>query len=97
MPTITLPEPGRPYVLIEASGERGILDLDRSELIALYKARGALLLRGFGADVPQFQRFARQFCPTSVINESPGRSPLDAANNIQTVDGGTGAFSLHPE
>ncbi len=97
MPKIQLPEPGRPQLLIEAAGERGILDLDSAEIIALYKAHGALLLRGFGADVPQFRRFARQFCPTSVINESPGRRPLEPEHNIHTVDGGTGPFSLHPE
>lgn len=32
-----------------------------------------------------------------MINESPGRTPIDAANNIQSVDGGTAAFALHPE
>jgi hypothetical protein len=41
--------------------------------------------------------FARRFCTTSVVNESPGRRPLNADQNVHTVDGGTGAFSLHPE
>ena len=80
MPKIQLPEPGRPQVLIEAEGEAGILDVDPAEIVALYKAHGALLLRGFGADVAQFNAFARQFCSTSVFNESPGRQPLDPAN-----------------
>jgi len=97
MPHVQLPEPGRPQVLIEPDGEAGILDVDPAPLIELYKAHGALLLRGFGLDVPAFNRFARQFCTTSVVNESPGRSPIDPDNNIHTVDGGTGAFSLHPE
>ena len=44
MATIHLPEPGRPQVLIEAEGERGILDVDPSQIVALYKAHGALLL-----------------------------------------------------
>ena len=97
MPNIQLPEPGRPQVLIEATGERGILDLDSSIIVELYKTHGALLLRGFGTDVPQFNSFARQFCTTSVVNESPGRRPIDAENHIHTVDAGTGPFSLHPE
>ena len=97
MPTFHLPEPGRPQVLIEAAGEHGILDVDADRIVALYKTHGALLLRGFAADLGQFRRFARQFCTTSVINESPGRQPMDAASNIHTVDGGSRAFSLHPE
>jgi alpha-ketoglutarate-dependent taurine dioxygenase len=97
MPHIQLPEPGRPQVLIEAAGEADILDVDPARIVELYKAHGALLLRGFGLDVPRFNAFARQFCTTSVVNESPGRSPIDPDNNIHSVDGGVGAFSLHPE
>ncbi len=97
MPKLHLPAPGRPQVLIERVDENSILDVDVEQVVALYKAHGALLLRGFEADVAQFNRFARQFCTTSVVNESPGRRPIDPENNIHTVDGGTGAFSLHPE
>jgi alpha-ketoglutarate-dependent taurine dioxygenase len=92
-----LPEAGRPQVLIERTDERSILDVDATTLIDHYKAHGALLLRGFEADVEQFRRFARQFCTTSVFNESPGRGPIDPEANIHTVDGGVRAFSLHPE
>lgn len=97
MASIYLPKQGRPAVLIEATGGEGILDLDQISLIDLYKSHGALLLRGFGADVPQFRDFARSFCPTYVVNESPGRQPIEPANNIHTVDPGVGAFSLHSE
>ena len=89
MPKIHLPEPGRPQVLIEPAGERrSILDLDPSADRRLYKAHGALLLRGFGADVPQFRNFARQFCSTSVVNESPGRQPIEPDYNVHSVDAG---------
>lgn len=97
MPKIFLPEHGRPHVLIEPADERTILTIDPAQIIALYKAHGALLFRGFTTEVAEFRSFARQFCPTSVINESPGRQPIDPDHNIHTVDGGTGAFSLHPE
>ncbi|MET0269591.1 MAG: TauD/TfdA family dioxygenase [Sphingomonas sp.] len=83
--------------MIEPDGERRILDVASDAIVPLFKAHGALLLRGFGADLDAFGRFARGFCPTSVLNESPGRQALDPARNVQTVDGGTGAFSLHPE
>lgn len=56
-----------------------------------------MLFRGFGVDVPQFGAFAKQFCKTAVVNESRGRAPIDAGANIHSVDGGTGAFALHPE
>ena len=97
MPNIRLPQPGRPHVLIQPETEGDILAIDPAQIVALYTAHGALLLRGFKADVEQFGRFARQFCRTSVINESPGRRALDAARNVHTVDGGTGAFNFHPE
>ena len=97
MPHSHLPLPGRPQVLLEASGETDILALDAELVTALYKQHGALLLRGFGADMDGFSAFARQFSATAVVNESPGRTPLDPAENIYTVDGGGDAFSLHPE
>lgn len=97
MPQIQLPAPGRPQVLIDAAGETSILELDRSAIVELYKAHGALQLRGFNASVEHFGDFARQFCSTSVVNESPGRSPVDPENHVHTVDAGTGAFALHPE
>jgi alpha-ketoglutarate-dependent taurine dioxygenase len=97
MAKIELPQPGRPQVLVEPDGERTLLDVCAARIVDLYKAHGAILLRGFGADVDQFRAFARQFCSTSVFNESPGRQPIDPSNNIMTVDGGSGAFALHPE
>jgi len=97
MSKVHLPQPGRPQVLIERTGERALDDLDTASIVELYKTHGALLFRGFEADIAQFRAFARSFCSTSVMNESPGRRPIDPAGNIHTVDGGTGAFSLHPE
>src|SRR5438067_3188595 len=97
MPTVHLPEPGRPYVLLEPAGEPGISAVDASLIVDLYKAHGALLLRGFGTDVPQFRDFTRRFCPTHVLNESRGRAPIDPDHNIHTVDLGVGAFALHSE
>lgn len=97
MALISPPGPDRPYALVESSGTEGMLDVDTAEATALFKQHGALLFRGFGADVPAFRNFAKQFCTTSVLNESPGRSPLDPANNVYSVDGGNDAFPLHPE
>lgn len=97
MPTIALPQSGQPLVLVESTDQGGILELDRAAVIALYKAHGALLLRGFGTNLPQFKAFARQFCSSAVVNESPGRTLLDPDAAIYSVDGGSNAFSLHPE
>jgi alpha-ketoglutarate-dependent taurine dioxygenase len=97
MPKIELPVPGRPQVIVQPDGESSLAELDRAGIEALYKAHGALLFRGFGADAEAFRNFAWQFCRTSVFNESPGRMPIDPENNIHTVDGGTRAFALHAE
>lgn len=97
MSVFRLPEPGRPHVLIEAAGPQNILDIDQTKIVDLYKRHGALLFRGFDADIAQFGRFSAQFCRTSVVNESPGRNVMDDTRNIHSVDGGTGAFPLHPE
>ena len=66
-------------------------------IVELYKAHGALLLRGFGSDVPQFRTFAQGFCSTHVVNSSLGRSPIEPEHNIHSVDSGVGAFALHSE
>jgi alpha-ketoglutarate-dependent taurine dioxygenase len=97
MPKVQLPAPGQPQVVIDAAGEREIGEIDSALIAGLYKAHGALLFRGFGVDVDAFRDFTRQFCTTSVVNESLGRQPVDPAANIHTVDGGVGAFALHPE
>ncbi|MGH6785675.1 MAG: TauD/TfdA family dioxygenase [Novosphingobium sp.] len=97
MAVFTPPQPGRPLVLVESAGEASLLDCDRADVVAAYKQHGALLLRGFGADLATFRAFAQGFCRTAVVNESPGRTPLDPAHSVYSVDGGTNAFSLHPE
>ena len=97
MASIFLPESGRPQALIEADQGETLLDLDHERIAELYRAHGALLFRGFGVDVDQFRYFAWSFCKAAVFNESPGRRPIDPHHNIHTVDGGIGAFNLHPE
>ena len=94
---VHLPAGARPWVQIEATGEASPMDAPADDVMALLRAHGALLLRGFGSDLGSFHRFTEQFCEGSVFNESPDRQILDAANNIQSVNGGTAAFPLHPE
>ena len=97
MAAITLPAPGRPHVTITADRETTPLDLPPETIIALYKAHGALLLRGFGTDLASFRSFAQQFCIGATFNESRGRQMLDEAHNIQSVNRGVVPFPLHPE
>ncbi len=94
---VILPRPGQPHVVLTATGEGSALALDPAAILSLYKAHGALLLRGFGANLANFAEFARQFCAGSVFNESPDRQLLDETRNIQSVNGGTAPFPLHPE
>jgi hypothetical protein len=97
MANIELPGLHQPQVVIQATGAESILSLDPAMILDLYKRHGAILLRGFGVDVAHFAAFAKQFCKTAVVNESPGRTPIDAAANVFSVDAGNGAFALHPE
>lgn len=91
------PAPGRPFVTVAARDGETLAGLDRETIIASYKQHGALLFRGFDADLPAFEMFARRFCRTTVINESPGRTRLDPVRRVYSVDGGANAFPLHPE
>lgn len=97
MTAVRLPDAATPYVLIERTNERDVLEVDPATIIDLYRTHGAILLRGFCADAVHFRDFARQFCATAVVNESRGRQPIDAAHHIHAVDAGTRAFALHPE
>ncbi len=97
MAEIAPPDMGRPYVLIRPDRETGLDALDRAAILDLLRTHGALLLRGFGADVAAFDRLARSLCPTAVINESPGRALIAPEQGIFSVDGGANAFPLHPE
>ena len=97
MAKVYLPVLHQPHVVIEATGDESIQALDAAQILDLYKTHGAILLRGFGVDVASFGAFAKQFCTTAVVNESPGREPVDVAANVFTVDAGDGAFALHPE
>lgn len=91
------PQPGRPLVLVEPAAGQSLLQIDPEAVLTQYKAHGALLLRGFGANLTQFHAFAKRFSRTAVVNESPGRTALDPAKSLYSVDGGTNAFALHPE
>ncbi|WP_415641448.1 TauD/TfdA family dioxygenase [Sphingomonas antarctica] len=84
-------------VLIEAHAGETADDLDAARLETLFREHGAILLRGFDADVPRFERLARRLCSTAVVNESPGRVLLNGAGDVRSVDSGTDAFNLHPE
>lgn len=97
MAAVTPPVPGRPFALLEATGSDTVLDVDPALVADLFERYGALLLRGFATDLDRFRAFAGRFCATSVFNESPDRTLLDEKHNIQSVNGGTAAFPLHPE
>lgn len=83
--------------LIEAAPGESCDTIDAARLEAMFRDHGAALLRGFGADVPRFERLARRLCSTAVVNESPGRTLLNDPGDVSSVDPGTNAFNLHPE
>ena len=79
------PEPGKPELLITAAPGQALDDLDHAAIVDLYKRHGAILFRGFGVGLSQFARFARSFCRTAVVNESPNREPLDPTNYVYAL------------
>jgi hypothetical protein len=94
----TKPGAGRPYCTLVATPGQSILDIAPDTIERLYKAHGALLLRGFALDLAAVGAFAGRLCSASVTNDGgTKRQLLDRAANIQTVAGGAGAFPLHPE
>jgi alpha-ketoglutarate-dependent taurine dioxygenase len=97
MTRIDLPQPGRPYAIIVGESDRAPSAAPEGDLIGVYKAHGAVLLRGFSMSLDAFRDLTARYCSSSVFNESPDRDLLDADSNIQTVNGGVDAFPLHPE
>ena len=97
MVTVALPNEGRPYVVISASADAPLSELERDTIVALYREHGALLFRGFDTDLVAFGEFVSRFCTSSVFNESPNRQLLDSDAHIQSVDGGAKALEFHPE
>lgn len=83
--------------MIEGPGGTSPLSVEPEVVEQLFRAHGALLLRGFAFGVEEFRRFAERLCKTSVANESPNRAQLDRQSSIQSVDLGEQPFPLHPE
>lgn len=94
---VSPPRPDCPLAEISAHGDTPLAALDRSELMAVYRRDGGLLLRGFAYDLGEFRAFCRAICPTAAINESPGRVSVAATDDVQSVNLGGDAFPLHPE
>jgi len=97
MARLISPDSDRPFIIVERDGEDRLLDLPQSDMRALFERHGAILFRGFAADLGDFSAYTDRWCAASVFNESPDRLLLDEAHNIQSVNGGSDAFPLHPE
>lgn len=91
------PNAATPYATLRATPGETPAAIQENLLIDLFKQHGAVLLRGFSVDMEGFRDFTTKYCPTSVFNESPDRKLLDAVYSIQSVNGGSAAFPLHPE
>lgn len=97
MSQISLPENGRPYVLIESQQGEALSAIDRDAVETHFRTHGAILLRGCTSDLDDFSAFARHFCPIAVQNDSRNRLSLDRQTNVQSVNLGNRPFPLHPE
>lgn len=97
MAEFLLPTPSTPHAVIQAAAGETVTALPRAGVEALFRRHGAVLLRGFPIELDEFRTFNDLWCSSSVFNESPDRQLLDAAHNIQSVNGGSAPFPLHPE
>lgn len=86
-----------PAVVTPSREGEGLSDLDAAKVDAVFRETGAVLFRGFGADLPAFKAFTRRFSPNAVFNESGERDVVDTESTIQTVNLGSAPFPLHPE
>jgi alpha-ketoglutarate-dependent taurine dioxygenase len=94
---ISLPENGRPFALLEAEAGETLSSIDRRSVEALFRQHGAILIRGFRSELPDFTDFAQHYCPVAVQNDSRNRLSLDRQSNVQSVNLGNRPFPLHPE
>lgn len=91
------PDANRPYVRVDADAGESLTSIRRDNVMALYRQHGALLFRGFSGSLEEFGRFAADFCPVSIYNESRNRALLGGGRDIQSVNLGVQPFPLHPE
>jgi hypothetical protein len=86
------------YELITAEhSEQTWRNVDRGRVIDAFKKHGAVLLRGFAAELDDFVTFGNQFCDGYVPNPLSQREYVSEEHCIQTVDGGDAYFPLHAE
>lgn len=97
MAEILLPTPDTPYATVVAGEGERLEEVSTAMLGSLFQDHGAVLLRGYPVDLDAFKAFTDVWCVSSVFNESPDRRLLDQAHNIQSVNGGSDPFPLHPE
>jgi alpha-ketoglutarate-dependent taurine dioxygenase len=84
-------------VQVNANRGESLSSIDRHQVEELYKRHGALLFRGFGGSLEQFQEIVQEFCPVAVVNDSRNRAQLGERQEVQSVNIGTRPFPLHPE
>jgi alpha-ketoglutarate-dependent taurine dioxygenase len=90
------PQAGRPYAVVTGDGD-SLANLPPDPIEQAFKQHGAILIRGFPADLDAFRAVSDRLCSTWVINEATQRRMIDAASNIQSVNTGTRPFPLHSE
>lgn len=97
MPEFLAPTPATPYAIVQARAGEVIDAVPTAAVGDLFRTHGAVLLRGFPLDLERFHAFTDIWCASSVFNESPDRRLLNDTYNIQSVNGGSAPFPLHPE
>jgi len=93
----SLPDATHPYVCLEAEAGETLAMVSAERVRELYKAHGALLLRGFQSNLEEFRQLAAGLCPVAIHNDSRNRLMLGRTHGVQSANLGTQPFPLHPE
>ncbi|HEX8149382.1 MAG TPA: TauD/TfdA family dioxygenase [Pyrinomonadaceae bacterium] len=76
----------------------GISDVDRDEVISLYKRHGAVLFRGFELDgVAGLREFTEKFCGSFITYPSNKRIRISDDDTVQSVDCDMNPIKVHSE
>jgi alpha-ketoglutarate-dependent taurine dioxygenase len=84
-------------LIVEGPAGTRLDDLDRAEVIALFKREGLVLFRGFAPDDAAFHHFGARFTDRFLVDPTPERVSQPVAAEVQTVTLGQGPLSFHYE
>src|SRR5689334_10598339 len=82
---------------IRPSTGEGLSSVSLESVRDVLRTRGALVLRGFEVDLPEFERFTKRFSRRFFAHGNPERTRIDEDDTTQEVQPGRCPIPLHLE